>query len=247
MANAEDSLSSLALSAFELKELNNWSDVMVEDYLTIIRNLSELASIIDTNAVEIIQRLDKIEQLNPSTKRLALKSLSLIAESNYKFNDHKDDVSQIIPKLTRGISRVESKVNNVTSQVLNYTSQKGLMLVATGIDLANPVVLDSYNVDSVLRNDLGVYRVTMKQDHMFNKNVFVASVHNVTYNIQQNATTDVFSVKLTYVTDGVFDIEVFEVTQGVGSGLTLTSYDLKNTDRISISLELTVGGYLPQE
>lgn len=49
MASAVDNLRGLVLSAAELSILNpEWSDAMIEDYLTIIENLLAVSQIVDT-------------------------------------------------------------------------------------------------------------------------------------------------------------------------------------------------------
>ena len=47
MPSASDNLSSLALSADDLRMMTEWPDALVEDYLTIIRNFSRVADYID--------------------------------------------------------------------------------------------------------------------------------------------------------------------------------------------------------
>ena len=39
----------LSLSAQDLRELTNWPDALIEDYLSILRNLLELAAILDVD------------------------------------------------------------------------------------------------------------------------------------------------------------------------------------------------------
>lgn len=243
MANAENSLNSLVLSAYELKEINGWDDVMVEDYLTIIRNLSELAEIIDANAVEIIERLDSLEQLSPSLKRSLGRVLALSQKS--KLNSEKAIQSNALNK--RLSLKSNSKADLAISQMNNYVPQKGVMLAISGENTADPTIIDSYNVSTLVRNAVGEYRLTMEQSTMSGKDVFDDSIHSVNFYIVASANTEVFNVKLEKSSAGVFDIDVFEVTQGVGGALALTAYDLKSTDRLSISMDLTIGSYLPQE
>lgn len=47
MANTAQRLSGLNLNAIEVKALTRWPDAMVEDYLSFLRNLLELAAAID--------------------------------------------------------------------------------------------------------------------------------------------------------------------------------------------------------
>lgn len=47
MASVQQSLLTLALSANEIRELTNWPDAMVEDYVNIIRNLLLIAGAVD--------------------------------------------------------------------------------------------------------------------------------------------------------------------------------------------------------
>ena len=49
MASARDKLRGLILSAVELKQINSWSDSMIEDYLNIFDNIISLADTIDEN------------------------------------------------------------------------------------------------------------------------------------------------------------------------------------------------------
>lgn len=53
MANVEESLSSLVLSASEVGVLTGWPDPMVEDYQNIIRNFILVAQGVDTNSGDV--------------------------------------------------------------------------------------------------------------------------------------------------------------------------------------------------
>lgn len=70
MADYDARFNRLALSAADLKSLTAgqkpgepWSDALIEDYLNILRDLIELADLIEANALEIFNSLSDLRQL----------------------------------------------------------------------------------------------------------------------------------------------------------------------------------------
>lgn len=53
MVSVVTELDRLGLSAQELKEITNWPDALIEDYLSILRSLIQLAGFIDIDIAEV--------------------------------------------------------------------------------------------------------------------------------------------------------------------------------------------------
>jgi hypothetical protein len=69
MADYDSRFNRLALSAADLKVVTAlqkpgepWPDALIEDYLNILRDLIELAELIDQNAAEIIRGILALEE-----------------------------------------------------------------------------------------------------------------------------------------------------------------------------------------
>lgn len=75
MASTIEELESLVLSAVEIKSLTGWPEAMIEDYLTILRNVVLTATNIDVNTDQIAQNAadivdlqnDKTNKIDPAT------------------------------------------------------------------------------------------------------------------------------------------------------------------------------------
>jgi hypothetical protein len=61
MANLTDRLRGLIPSAIELRQSTNWEEWVIEDYLSILRNILEIAETVDTN--EANANVDDVLQL----------------------------------------------------------------------------------------------------------------------------------------------------------------------------------------
>lgn len=243
MANAEGSLSSLALSAYEVKSLTGWDDAMVEDYLTIIRNLSDLSEIIDENEVNIFRNVDKLNQETPQLKRAVAKAMAL-TEKNRKLTKKNEQLS-ILAKSTA--LKATALANLSLNNTINYNAQKGLMIAFSGNDTFDPVLISSYNLSSLNKIGAGQYQAIVNQSEMFGQHVFDDSIHSITFNIEETSDSGAFVVKISKFTDTIFYINSYQVLQDVGDTLTLDPYDLQVGDRVSVSLDLTIGSRLPQE
>lgn len=82
MANAVDELRGLALSADEVRRMTGWTDdQMVEDYLNIVRNFIELATIIDLNDTGVIELLTKLSQELTSLGGMVAKNRAMISKA----------------------------------------------------------------------------------------------------------------------------------------------------------------------
>lgn len=254
MADANDVLSNLDLSAAEVKAMTGWPDEMVEDYLTIIRNLTDVAQIIDENALTIFNRIDNLEQVTTAQKRAVRSVLALANLNKLNISDLIDSISlnktlsyQLSMPNKRASIRSQNLVNNISRSIGGSIPVMGVMLNITGNSLTNPTIVKSYNVLAVTRNDVGVYRVIMKQAKFYGDDVFANSVVSIYDDIATSASTSQFKVKVSWFSLGVFDIEVYEVTQAIGVGLDLTPYEILPSDKINISLLFNNGSELPPE
>lgn len=82
--NAFENLDSLVLSANEVKELTDWGDAMVEDYLNILRNIIANAINSDQIATEVNQNADDITALDirVTVNEVDIANLTIRVEDN---------------------------------------------------------------------------------------------------------------------------------------------------------------------
>ncbi|MCH9645664.1 MAG: hypothetical protein K0U08_03365 [Proteobacteria bacterium] len=243
MADAVDLLSTLDLSSEEVKAMTNWPDEMVEDYLTIIRNLTDVAQIIDENAITLFDRLKNLEQVTSLQKRLVRSAMALANKNKTDLTSTKQELA--VPDRT---SKRNSKLINKTSEMIGQSlPMSGLLLNFEGVSLTNPTVKKGYNVDAAVRQGVGVYRVTMTQSSFYGVDIFLNSTICVYDGITPSANTSLFKVKVESVSTGVFDVKTYEVIKGGGTGVTLTPYEIDVGDIINVSFLFNNGEELPPE
>jgi len=178
MANIQEQLESLVLSATEVKGLTNWPDAMVEDYLNIIRNLIIIASSTDIN----------VNQIEQNTQDIAQNSVNI--------NQNRNDIDAN----TQDIEDLETEVNAILSQYLKSASESDGVVTITDQDdntltfLAEPQIIalemtvsqsvdsttftpiqfDSYIKDSSFSHSNGSTAITAVNDGIYRINGFIS-------------------------------------------------------------------------
>ena len=144
------------------------------------------------------------------------------------------------------LGKIKSMVASLGRSLRYSTPIKGCVVKMTG-DTLNPPTIDSqYNVTSVTRFGIGVYRVTLQQSTMYGTEIYPNGVVTISHNIAPIAATDYFTVSSVYISPTIFEIKSYEVRQGASPALSLVAYDLTPSDTVDLSILLNYGdGRLP--
>jgi len=132
--------------------------------------------------------------------------------------------------------------------VVNYAPLKGLLLAITGNGGSDPSIATSYNVLTVTRTGIGVYRVTAIQNTIFGFSIGSNSAIALSHSIQPSVVSEAHFVRVIAVSPGIFDIEVTELTVGGGNKLEVNPYDILSSDGVDVTFLINAGlGKLPPE
>lgn len=144
------------------------------------------------------------------------------------------------------LGKLKSAISALRDDVVQNFPLKGAMVRIVGNGVGNPTISNTYNIASVVRTGVGVYRGTMTQGSFYGVDLLTNGVFTSGFTIVASANTDNFLVNFTTVSPGIFDCKVYEISQGAGIRLTITPYDILATDTISCALLLNVNrGRLP--
>ena len=144
------------------------------------------------------------------------------------------------------LGKLKAMISAAQFRIFTRVPIKGVMLKITGNGALDPTIQNSYNISSVVRVGVGVYRCTLTQSTFYGYSVLDNGAFSTGFSIVPSVTTDSFSVNVTTVSAGVYDINVFAVTQGAGNKLALIAYDFLGTDSIDATFLLNYGdGRLP--
>lgn len=139
------------------------------------------------------------------------------------------------------LGKLKSIINKLRNEVIQFLPLKGLMIRVEGNGLGNPIIQLEYNVSSVARTGVGVYRLTISQETFYGIPVIPNSVATLTYDIAPNVNTDAYYVALNVISTTVIDVQVFEAAQGAGNKIQYNPYDILAGDTISGSLLFNSG------
>jgi len=144
------------------------------------------------------------------------------------------------------VGKLHSMLENLRRKVIGTTMIKGAMLRLEGNGLSDPTIITAYNIESLGRTSVGVYRGVIQQSTFQGVELISTGIPTLLEVIAPSINTDAFYVRLAPVTGTDFDIEVFEVAQGLGNKIQYTPYDIIAGDIIVASLQLNGGdGSLP--
>jgi hypothetical protein len=239
MADYDIRFNRLALSASDLKQVTAqqkpgepWPDALIEDYLNILRDLVELAQLIDDNAGEIIRSIGEIKQSDAGQDARISKLYGKLSEIRNKTDSEKQDFYQFPGKLKGMISSLGRLSNSI------YPF-KGCILKILGNGIGNPIIATSYNVLSATRSGVGAYLITFEQSTFNGIDLAVNSVYSNDFKIAGNVNSDLFGVEIN-VGAGSFTINTYQYII-VGPKITKTAYDLALLDSVNVCALLSGG------
>jgi len=146
--------------------------------------------------------------------------------------------------------KLKSMINRLSGRVINNVLLKGVTIILEGDGANDPILTNDYNVVSVIRQGIGIYRVQVKQITFHGVNIFLRGIPNLESVITSNANTDLHEVgfQLSGGGSNEFDIQVFAIEQGTGNRLDIVPFDIEAGDFVYMSLEVNAGdGDLPPE
>lgn len=122
----------------------------------------------------------------------------------------------------------------------------GGLCVFSGNGASDPTVTTNRNIQSVTRQSAGVYRIVLSQPTMYGVGLLTDSAVLVSINVAAGANTDFYTHVADVVDSSTVDIKILEVTQGAGTRLAATPYDLvDSSDVVSVSLQVSGSDTLP--
>ena len=145
------------------------------------------------------------------------------------------------------LGKVRAMINKLQSMLVNTVWFKGFGVSFQGQGVADPLISNGYNVESITRTGVGVYTVTPTQSTFFGVSIIENSFPTISYAISPSAETSLFIVGI-IGSGGDATITVKAAIQGAGNQIDVVPYDLVAGDFISATLLLTVGtGELPPQ
>lgn len=144
------------------------------------------------------------------------------------------------------LGKFKSLINRNETESINRFPSKAFFAQIEGAGGSDPTVTKDYNSASVVRQGAGIYRATLTQETFEGINLIDNSLPFLSWNIAATGTTDVYQCNISAVSSTQFDINVFEITQGGGSDLVATAYDIIAGDLVNIGLFLNVNRGLPR-
>ncbi len=126
MANTAEELRGLLLSAEELKNLEDWSDVVIEDYLSLFENLITLATAIDSESEDLSNVNQQISSLNGRVGKLKamigrveIDNAQIVTNTNnITINiDEIKNINQIISVFSGTINKNRARTNNILNKI----------------------------------------------------------------------------------------------------------------------------------
>lgn len=211
-------LDTLSLTSQEVRSMTNWPEAMVEDYLATLRSIVSYAESIISIAEFAQAEADRAAQVN----------------------------ADLLNQTQKRRAQLDKLARDVEQALINYVPIKGLMLQMKGTGAADPNIVNSYNVASLTRTGTGTYQITVTQNTFYGLDMFNFFVPVFSWVIAPSATSALYSVDVQNTGAFTFNISVYAITQGAGTTLARTLYDLQTTDNVAISFVLNTGdGRLP--
>lgn len=241
MADYDGRFNRLALSAADLKVVTAlqkpgepWPDALIEDYLNILRDLIELAELIDQNAAEIIRGIDSLEEIASAQDARIGKAYGLlnVAARNLKKNSQLDNQFD---------GKDKSQVSTLRKQANSFFPEKGFFCSLAGTGASVPTVNFGYNYLSISRLGVGVYQINLLNPTINGKDITSSCVFANDFRIVGNATSDLYQVEISPGV-GNFTVRVYQYTI-VGAKLTKNLYDLQVADAVNIMILLSDGSF----
>lgn len=226
MASVQQQLINSVLSAENIKQLTDWPPELILDYLTIIENLNNVATSVDTTNSNVSDIDDAIGDIDGSIESI---QTALTAINNELVeNDNLTNFIQLTMNQLRGL------INQLSRRVDNLFPANGAELHAEGNDTSDPTLSGQYNVTSLTRISRGEYRAALTQS------ISGQVVPVVNSTIAPDATSAIFNVNATLSNSTQLDISVTQIVTDINAN----PYDLQTGDTLDIMLLNNIGGGL---
>lgn len=247
MADYDGRFNRLALSAADLKVVTAqqkpgepWPDALIEDYLNILRDLIELAELIDESAAEIIRDIDYLEQQASSQDARIAKLYGI-------FGGIRSEIATSLNQSLQASAEYDGKQKSLTytlrKEANSFFPLKSFFCSLAGNGAAAPTVASGYNYLSISRTIAGVYEITPINTTINGISFISRCVFTNDFRIAGNIASDLYQVEIT-PNASTFTVRVYQYTI-VGAKPTKNLYDLQLGDVVNIMI-LVDGGSLYQ-
>jgi len=133
--------------------------------------------------------------------------------------------------------RISAALDELRGVVVNALPWKGIYVEADGVTGTDPIVGGSYNLDTLTRTGVGLYRVQLRVATIAGISVADNIYPNIHIEIDppnQPADTELFlgEIQARNEVAGWFDIQIWGAEVPPSGKLTLVAYDLQGNDRM---------------
>jgi len=140
------------------------------------------------------------------------------------------------------IGKIKAMVTELRNDILNYMPIKGVMLKIGGNGIAaNPSIIVAYNIASVVRTGIGVYRITLNQSTALGTSILSNGVSSIDFIIAPTVTSELYSAEIVNISTLIFDLITKEGVVGGGNKLEFNPYDIIPGDTVSIMSLISFG------
>lgn len=142
-----------------------------------------------------------------------------------------------------GVSKVRAELLRFIDGAISFFPAKGVVVTFEGQGLSDPLISNLYNVDTVTRIGIGLYRVKVLQTTFWGQNIFERATPKLESIIPSNPDSDLHDLEFldAGAGDDEFDIQVKEVVQGAGNQLDVNPYDIEAGDFVFVGLDINIG------
>lgn len=138
------------------------------------------------------------------------------------------------------LGKLKSMISQLRSDLYGLMPVKGMAVRLGGAGASAPSVTNEYNYSAIARVGVGAYRVTLAQDSVYGSLVIDNGFPSVNHVISPTATTDLYTVDVTKVSDSQLDVKVYEVYLGGGFDLVKNPYDLQIGDYVHLMINMNI-------
>ena len=145
--------------------------------------------------------------------------------------------------------RVSEALRLIAARVVTAVPWKAVMAYIQGVNpgTVNPTYTNSYNVASIVRTGVGLYRVTLQFPVV--QGITVLPLVYPLYTLQVAPANYPLDTKLFLMQFipvdanlGIFDVQIIAATEGANGKITLVNYDLKTGDALWLQAYFNLGG-----
>ncbi|MFV2055128.1 MAG: hypothetical protein ACC707_01620 [Thiohalomonadales bacterium] len=156
---------------------------------------------------------------------------------NFNLLLSESDVASLNPGWKPAMVSDYSNLTRSLNRLLDISALKGLVFKFKGAGAVDPTIVTSFNLASLTRVSVGVYRATYSQKILNGVDVTKDSLHHAGYVFGDN---NDHAIEIISTVAGSFDIRVWQTNS------TKVAYDLVGGDEVSISILLNRSSDLAQ-